>query len=149
VSFDPGRRVADRGYSEALASTDLLFLNQREADLIADTGVLSPTQPTGMTVVVKHGGDGATVSTPEGETTHEGFVVDPVDLTGAGDAFAAGFLATLAESDQWADQSGATVEAARYVDALAAVNACGALAAKAVTARTELSWAGVEELIEQ
>jgi len=148
VSFDPGRQVADRGYSEALAATNLLFLNQREADLVADTGVLSPTEPTEMTVVVKHGGDGATVYTPAGETTHEGFVVDPVDLTGAGDAFAAGFLATLADGE-WVDESGATAEAARYVDALAAGNACGALAAQDVTARTELSWAGVEELVEQ
>ena len=146
VSFDPGRQVADRGYSEALAATDLLFLNQREADLVADSGVLSPTQPTEMTVVVKHGGDGATVYTPAGETTHEGFVVDPVDLTGAGDAFAAGFLATLADGDQWVDEFGATAEAARYADALATGNACGALAAQDVTARTELSRTAVEEL---
>jgi ribokinase len=145
VSFDPGRRVTDRGYQDALAATDLLFLNQREADLVAESGVLSPTEPDEMTVVVKHGGDGATVHTPTGSHSHPGFVVDPVDLTGAGDAFAAGFLATLADTD-WVDDDGATAEVAQYVDALAAGNACGALAAQDVTARTELSWAAVEEL---
>jgi len=147
VSFDPGRRVADRGYSEALAATDLLFLNQREADLVAESGTLSPTEPSEMTVVVKHGGDGATVYTPTESHTHPGFVVDPVDLTGAGDAFAAGFLATLADGE-WVDDSGATTEVAQYVDALGVGNACGALAAQDVTARTELSWAAVEEFVD-
>jgi len=149
VSFDPGRRVVDRGYADALAATDLLFLNQREADLVAESGVLSPTEPSEMTVVVKHGGDGATVHTPTGSHSHPGFVVDPVDLTGAGDAFAAGFLATLADNDQWTDEKGATAEVAQYVDALAVGNACGALAAQDVTARTELSWAAVEEFVDE
>jgi len=143
VSFDPGRRVADRAYDDTLASTGLLFLNQREADLVAEAGVLSPTDPAGMTVVVKHGGDGATVYTPEGETSHAGFVVDPVDLTGAGDAFAAGFLATLVDGER---SLGAN-ESTAYVDALTIGNACGALAAQDVTARTELSWEAVDELL--
>lgn len=44
-------------------------------------------------MVVKQGSGGATVVTDDGEVTHPGFAVDPVDTTGAGDAFAAGFLA--------------------------------------------------------
>lgn len=146
VSFDPGRRVADRAYDDALASTDLLFLNQREADRVAAAGVLSPTDPDELTVVVKHGGDGATVYTPEGETSHPGFVVDPVDLTGAGDAFAAGFLATVVGGGGSLQPSD---EATAYADALAVGNACGALAARDVTARTELSWDAVDRLLER
>ena len=140
VSFDPGRRVADRGYSDALASTELLFLNQREADLVDDAGVLSPTSPTDLTVVVKHGGDGASVYTPERSYSHPGFSVEPVDLTGAGDAFAAGFLATVC------GDSSLDCSTADLVDALAVGNACGALAARTVTARTELSWSAVDEV---
>jgi len=140
VSFDPGRRVADRGYSDALASTELLFLNQREADLVDEAGVLSPTSPTDVTVVVKHGGDGASVHTPASSYSHPGFSVEPVDLTGAGDAFAAGFLSTVC-GDGSLDLS-----ATDLVDALAVGNACGALAAQTVTARTELSSSAVTEL---
>ena len=146
VSFDPGRRVADRAYDDALASTDLLFLNQREADLVVDVGVLSPTAPDEMTVVVKHGGDGATVYTPEGNHSHPGFAVDPVDLSGAGDAFAAGFLATAIDGD---GSLGSIDEATASADALAVGNACGALAAGDVTARTELSWGAVDRLRER
>jgi ribokinase len=151
VSFDPGRRVTDRGYEAVLAATNLLFLNQREADLVAETGTLSPTDPAEMTVVVKHGDDGATVYTPTGEVGHPGFVVDPVDLTGAGDAFAAGFLATLIDDELAIPADGdhalrSTVEAAQYTEALAVGNACGALAARDVTARTNLSWDAIEDL---
>ena len=144
VSFDPGRRVADRAYDEALASTDLLFVNQREADLVADAGVLSPTEPAELMVVIKHGGDGATVYTPAGETTHEGFDVEAVDLTGAGDAFAAGFLATTVDGGRSLES---TNEATAYTDALAVGNACGAIAAQDVTARSALSWGAVDRLV--
>jgi len=140
VSFDPGRRVTDRGYGGALASTELLFLNQREADLVDEAGILSPTDPTEQTVVVKHGGDGASVYTPESSYSHPGFSVEPVDLTGAGDAFAAGFLSTVC------DDGSLDLSASELVDALAVGNACGALAAQTVTARTELSSSAVAEL---
>lgn len=140
VSFDPGRRAADRGYSDALASTELLFVNQREADLIENADVLSPTSPTDLTVVVKHGGDGASVYTPEASYSHPGFSVDPVDRTGAGDAFAAGFLATVY------DGGSLTLAGSEIEEALAVANACGALAARTVTARTELSWRAVDKL---
>ncbi len=140
VSFDPGRRVTERGYSDALAGTDVLFLNQREADLVAEADVLSPSSPTDLTVVVKHGGNGASVHTPEASYSHPGFSVAPVDLTGAGDAFAAGFLATVCGDGSLA------LAASDLDNALAVGNACGALAAQTVTARTQLSWSAVEEI---
>ncbi len=146
VSFDPGRRVADRGYQDALASTDLLFLNQREADLVDEAGVLSPTDPVEMAIVVKHGGDGATVYTPAGSKSHAGFAVEPVDLTGAGDAFAAGFLASLSDGSHRLREGLASATVAAYAEPLAVANACGALAARTVTARTALSWEAVDSL---
>ena len=149
VSFDPGRQVAERGYADALAATDLLFLNQREADLVADAGVVSPTAPTGMTVVVKHGADGATVYTPNESQSHPGFAVEPVDLTGAGDAFAAGFLASLADGSHRLPDKVASATAAEYAEPLAVGNACGALAAQTVTARTDLSWDAVAALLDE
>ncbi|MFW6321125.1 MAG: carbohydrate kinase family protein [Halohasta sp.] len=147
VSFDPGRRVGDRGYEKALASTDLLFLNGREADLVAEAGTLSPTDPSEITVVVTQGGDGATVYTPDGETSHGGFAIDPVDRTGAGDAFAAGFLASVGDGSHCLLNRSASTTAADYREALAVGNACGALAAQDVTARAELSWDAVDDLL--
>lgn len=137
VSFDPGRRVADRSFADALDASDLLFLNQLEADSLAETD-FSPTDPDDHIVVIKHGADGATVHTPTGELTHGGFAVEPVDLTGAGDAFAAGFLAVLAKNATLAGECETDPEA--YREALAVGNACGAIAATAATARTALSW---------
>ena len=89
VSFDPGRRLDERAYEPVLEHTDLLFVNDREADLAADAGLLDGVER----VVVKHGAGGATVQTDSGTTAHPGFAVDPVDTTGAGDAFAAGVIA--------------------------------------------------------
>ncbi len=146
VSFDPGRRVTERDYEAALAATDLLFLNQREAALVADNETLSPTEPDELAVVVKHGGDGASVHTPTDSVSHPGFVIDPVDLTGAGDAFAAGFLATLLTGDGNPFATADAFDRSTYAEALSVANACGALAAQVETARTELTWTAVENI---
>ena len=130
VSFDPGRRLAEREYEPVLAEVDLVFLNQREADIAADAGLLSGVDR----VVVKHGAGGAEVRTDDETISHPGFAVDPVDTTGAGDAFAAGFLA--------ASQSGSD----EY--ALAVGNACGALAARTTGARLHAEWRDVEALLD-
>ena len=130
VSFDPGRRLDERDYEPVLAHTDLLLLNDREADLAVEAGLLSAVDR----VVVKHGAGGAEVHTDDGTVTHPGFAVDPVDTTGAGDAFAAGFLtAQLSGSDDYA---------------LAVGNACGALAARTAGARLHASWRDVEALLD-
>jgi ribokinase len=130
VSFDPGRRCGDRDYAEALARADVVFLNDREAaTMLADDPYGDPDR----TIVLKHGPRGAEVR--RGSTTHihPGFAVESVDTTGAGDAFAAGFIAALldGESDE---------------RALAVANACGALAARSTGARTVLRWDDVESL---
>ncbi|WP_435197144.1 carbohydrate kinase family protein [Natronomonas sp. EA1] len=125
VSFDPGRRVADRDFSAVIDHTDLLFVNEQEA---AALGAV-PCE----VVATKFGTRGAAVETPDGAVEHAGFALDPVDTTGAGDAFAAGFLA-------------ARLRGEAPGDALAVANACGALAAAREGPKVPLSWEAVERL---
>lgn len=125
VSFDPGRRISDRDYSNIFELTDLLFVNEREAEIFEGE---VPWQ------VTKHGADGATVSGPDGTVSHPGFTIDDVvDTTGAGDAFAAGFLAV------WLD--GGDAEAA-----LSVANACGGIGAATHGSKPDLSWERIEAL---
>lgn len=63
---------------------EVIFANEAEADLL---GSLSAP-----TVVVKRGANGSVVRGVEGETELPSLDVEVVDTTGAGDAFAAGFL---------------------------------------------------------
>ncbi|WP_224334118.1 carbohydrate kinase family protein [Haloprofundus halobius] len=130
VSFDPGRRVGDRGFEGALDGADVVFLNDREAAAALDADL----SPDDRTLVLKHGPRGAEVRTPTETYTHPGFAVDTVDTTGAGDAFAAGFLASRLDGDG-------------YDRALAVANACGALAASSLGARTSLGWDAVDRLL--
>ncbi len=131
VSVDPGRRLGRRDFSGAVERADLLFLNEREADTALDD---PETAFPDKTVVVKRGAAGATVYAPDGTYDHDGFDVEPVDTTGAGDAFAAGFLAT-------------GLDGAAPERKLAFGNACGALAARAEGARTAPSREAVEAFL--
>ncbi|QSG04615.1 carbohydrate kinase family protein [Halapricum desulfuricans] len=125
VSFDPGRRVADREYEPVLERTDLLFVTEREFESIG-----RESRP-GQAVVVKRGERGAQLR-DGGVETHSGFDVDVVDTAGAGDAFAGGFLAARRHRSA--------------ADALAVANACGALAVQSLGARTRLSWDDIDAL---
>jgi ribokinase len=127
VSSDPGRRVEERGFEAVVGQSDVVFLNEREAEVALDA------VPETATAVVKHGADGAEVRSPDGTVSHGGYVVDTVDTTGAGDAFAAGYIA-------------ARLDGVDTATALAAANACGALAASELGARVALDWATVREL---
>ncbi|MEY7850514.1 carbohydrate kinase family protein [Natrarchaeobius sp. A-rgal3] len=133
ISFDPGRRLEDRDYGDALAAADVLFANDREvAALLEDEYVDSAFGD--RVLVVKHGSDGANVHTPDGSYDHPGFDVDTVDTAGAGDAFAAGFIAsTLSHGD---------VERA-----LEYANACGALTASREGARSAPTADAVETFL--
>ena len=131
VSFDPGRRLGERAYTEALAYSDIVFLNDREARKILDRDLEYPSSELhGRVVVIKHGEDGAQVDAPGCSFGHPGFDAAVVDTTGAGDAFAAGFLRVLLESP------GPIGPDAEYDRALEFANACGAMAAMKEGART-------------
>jgi len=134
VSFDPGRRLASRDYSDALAASDVVFANDREvATLLEDE--YTGSDVTDRVLVVKHGGDGARVQTPDGSYVHPGFDVDPVDTAGAGDAFAAGFIAT-------------TIAGGDVERALEYANACGALTASRTGARSAPTAETVAEFLQ-
>jgi ribokinase len=123
VSIDPGRRFGERDLDAVLERAEVVFLNTREAEIAREHGLVE----RGALTVVKHGAGGATAHR-DGETVeHGGFATDPVDTAGAGDAFAAGFLA-------------ARLDGASDERALAVGNACGALATRSRGARVALSW---------
>jgi ribokinase len=111
VSFDPGRRFAELDFDETLETADVLFLNDREAAALPESAAGAIRDSV---IVQKRGRSGAEVRADGEAISHDGFDVDPVDSTGAGDAFAAGFIA-------------ARLQGAGYRDALAYANACGAL----------------------
>ncbi|MFB6110525.1 MAG: carbohydrate kinase family protein [Halodesulfurarchaeum sp.] len=136
VSFDPGRRIERRAYEPLLDRVDVLLLNEREARAVlpaaSGEGVAAAASPDRL-IVVKRGPDGAAVYTGEAVYAHPGFEVATVDTTGAGDAFAAGFLAAtiggLTVGDRPRTETG-------YERALLVANACGALAVQAAGARS-------------
>jgi ribokinase len=143
VSFDPGRRLAERDFAEALAYSDVVFLNDREARQILDSDLEHPSSELhGRVVVIKHGEAGAQVDTPDVSYDHPGFDADVVDTTGAGDAFAAGFLAVLLRD------GGMLGPDADYERALEFANACGALAAMEEGARTAPTFETVEAFLD-
>jgi 2-dehydro-3-deoxygluconokinase len=104
----------------ALAHTDFIFPNCDEGRQL--TGESEPAAiAAGLgrlgvkTVIVKLGAAGCYVKSAQDSFISPGFAVQPVDTTGAGDCFAAGFLAAICRGQSLAD-------AARYA------NAAGALA---------------------
>jgi sugar/nucleoside kinase (ribokinase family) len=93
ISFDPGHVWASRPTPEIegiLAYADYLLVNEREfRDLGGRAGLVVVKRPDGVRV---HRGDEVTV------TTHVPLADDEIgDATGAGDAFAAGLLISLAD----------------------------------------------------
>jgi len=130
VSFDPGRRLDARAYGRIYPLVDTVFVNESEA------AALDRQLPTdwGGLQVIKRGGDGAEAIRGSERVSHAGFDADAVDTAGAGDAFAAGFIAAQTEGES-------------LEQALAVGNACGALAAQSAGARTRLSWDELEQMI--
>jgi ribokinase len=127
VSFDPGRRLGDREYGAALSQSDVIFVNDREAESMLESEY-ADSDFDDRIVVVKHGSDGAEVHTPDGAYVHAGFEIDSIDTAGAGDAFAAGFLATAVTDGG--------IGSFNVERALEYANACGALTASREGARS-------------
>jgi ribokinase len=131
VSLDPGRQFTDREFDAVIEQVDVVFFNEREAATARERGLV---EGTGTLAVIKQGDGGATAHGVDGTATHPGFDVAAVDTAGAGDAFAAGFLA-------------ARLDGASDERALAVGNACGARATRTVGARASLSWAQVRQCL--
>ncbi len=111
----------------ALPHTGILFVNEEESRMLTGRATYREAAAellragAGM-VVVKLGGEGCAVFTPQMERHAPAARVEVVDTTGAGDCFVGGFLAAL--------QRGASLdEAARTGNAAgaASVSALGAV----------------------
>lgn len=102
---------------EVLAMCDIVVPNEHEVDLL---GGASRLLDVGVgAVVITRGARGADVITPTSTVTVPPFPVDPVDTTGAGDAFCGWLAARLATGDpladavRWATAAGALATTAR------------------------------------
>jgi sugar/nucleoside kinase (ribokinase family) len=122
-NWDPAERW-DGGLRELLQVTDVFLPNAEEAsrisgsaDPIAGAAELSAEGPL---VAVKLGPDGAVAAAPDAARLHAAAPagIEPVDTTGAGDSFDAGFLAGVL--NDWSHER-----------ALALGCACGALSTRA------------------
>lgn len=93
LSFAPGQIYARLGWerlAKILRRTAILFVNEMEAELLGGAELL---RRTGCEVVVETlGAMGSRVTHAEGSFHIPAFPTAVVDTTGAGDAFAAGFL---------------------------------------------------------
>ncbi len=94
VGWDPSETWMENPHlAPALAETDDFFPNEDEcAALAPDSETLK--SHVGGTLWIKRGGRGASAYTPEAAFHASAFPVDPVDTTGAGDAFNAGAIYT-------------------------------------------------------
>jgi sugar/nucleoside kinase (ribokinase family) len=95
AGFDPSQRW-DGGIRETLRETDLFFPNEVELQALtgrADPGEALASLENGRTrVVAKLGAQGA-MALEDGQLVHvPAYPAEPVDTTGAGDSFDAGFL---------------------------------------------------------
>lgn len=100
TSLDPGWDPAgewDAALGDSLDAVDVFFPNAAEAGRIAGTedpeAALEALAARVATVAVKLGADGAIAADASGRARASAPALDPVDTTGAGDSFAAGFLA--------------------------------------------------------
>jgi sugar/nucleoside kinase (ribokinase family) len=126
----------------ALAHTGFIFPNLAEGlQLTGESEPLAIAQclrKLGVkTVVLKLGPAGCYVAGPEGSFTSPGFPVNAIDTTGAGDCFAAGFLAAICRGEE-------TKQAARFANAAGALCTLGMGGADSAPTRQQ-----VEEFLSQ
>jgi len=82
---------SDTAFLADLRGTDVLFFS--DEDVVHEPGLIGAFVETAPTVVQTHGPAGATVTSGDRTLRVDGFATSEVDPTGAGDTFAAAFLA--------------------------------------------------------
>lgn len=92
ASTAPIKAVGADAFLKWIDGASLVFANDEEIEALG--GVRAVLDHVGA-VVVKHGAAGATWTDGIATLTAEGFPVDTIDTTGAGDAFAAGWIAAV------------------------------------------------------
>jgi fructokinase len=104
-----------------VSEEELVFLSEKD-DL--EQGARSLMHPGLRLLVVTRGRQGCAFFTPRSKGQVPGFSVQPVDTTGAGDAFVAGLLKGLLENPH-ADQDVEEMEEiCRYANAVGALTTC-------------------------
>ena len=121
-NWDPSERW-DGGLRDLLAHTDVFLPNATEATRIADVAelddaVVALAQLAGL-VVAKAAAEGAVAAQGDRLVRASAPSIGPLDTTGAGDAFDAGFLASRLAGDP-------------LERSLAIANACGAFSTRAL-----------------
>jgi sugar/nucleoside kinase (ribokinase family) len=126
TSLDPDCDPAGKwngGLLELLPSVDVFLPNEQEALRISGKNDLESALDSlgklATTVVVKRGAAGILMSSQGQKLAIPGFHVDPLDTTGAGDSFNAGFISRFLKRDSLAD-------------CIAWGNACGAMSTLAM-----------------
>lgn len=101
LSLNPGTLLSYYGWNvlkKVIKKSDLLFLNRKELELLTGKGLDEGAQfliDEGVPLVILTlGRDGAAAYTDEGSIKAPTKKVEAVDTTGAGDAFAAGFISS-------------------------------------------------------
>lgn len=141
VGWDPEEQWDRERLAALLAWTDWFMPSEEEALRIfeaEDIAKLAASLPTSRgAVAVKRGGEGAALFLPDGRVV-EGlpYSVEPLDTTGAGDNFNAGFIAAMLEGRSDAD-------------ALRFANACGALSTLAIGGAGTVTREGVERFLNE
>ncbi len=141
VSFDPNVRLelweepgeALRTIRQCLSIAHLVKVSLEEAAWLSGEAAVTAAATNIRTlgprlVVVTLGAHGAYYQTASGDGTVEGFVVDTIDSTGAGDAFVAALLAEFAQA---VDPVEALEDGPVIRRAVGLANAAGALATTA------------------
>jgi sugar/nucleoside kinase (ribokinase family) len=130
LSLDPGTILSSFGMDDLLQilkRTHMIFLNKKEVSLLTKENVDEGAQillDLGIPmVVVTLGRDGANLYTDEGMIHADAREVEALDATGAGDAFAAGFIASFVKGQELEDcLSFANLVASCCVEKLGAMN---------------------------
>lgn len=111
LAIDPGSYgfIEDHGleeFKELISEADLIFPNLEEDQLLGLSGVVA------LNVVTK-GQNGAEAHWANGQSVEiAGLATESIDPTGAGDAFCAGFLASLVASEHFQDLRSEVVQKA-------------------------------------
>ena len=126
--YDEEPSDADRtAFRELVAGhVDILFANETEICSLYEANefedAATAVQRDVALAVLTRGADGSNILTPENRIEVDAAPATPVDTTGAGDAYAAGFLAALT--------SGRTLEACGRLGSVAAAAAIGQYGAR-------------------
>jgi len=144
-SFDPNLRESlwnsldemKTVVMEAVSLADVLKFSEEELTLLTNTDSLDKafesitTQYPDKLIIVTLGKDGALYHLCSQQQVIAGKALQPVDTTGAGDAFVGGLLAGLAQYSDWRESS-------VLQQIIRQANACGALATTAKGAMSAL-----------